>query len=137
MSYSYIDKVFPEFRYSNVYDTKLYENVSVGKPQVNPLENTNAYAEVNKIETFQDNQVFFNIPSPNAIPINNNMITDTSNIDHMTYTKHVLGCASCKQSLIKQFNIENDRLRNEEIMELISFIMFGLFILLFLDSFSK
>ena len=29
MSYSYVKTVFPDFKYSNVYDTKLYENLNV------------------------------------------------------------------------------------------------------------
>jgi len=31
MSYSYVNSVFPDFKYSNVYDTKLYENLNVSQ----------------------------------------------------------------------------------------------------------
>lgn len=56
---------------------------------------------------------------------------------HETYTKHVLECDQCKEVLLKQFNIETNRIRNQEILELITFLIFGLFILLLLDGFRK
>ena len=34
---------------------------------------------------------------------------------------------------MKQLGIETDRIRNEEIMEIISYILFGLFILILID----
>lgn len=57
--------------------------------------------------------------------------------DHDLYIKHVMGCNICKQRLLKQFNIETERMRNDEIMELISYVMFGVFILILLDSLKK
>lgn len=53
------------------------------------------------------------------------------------YLKHTLECSKCKSILIKQFNLESDRIRNEEIMELISYLIFGLFVLLLLDNLTK
>jgi hypothetical protein len=63
--------------------------------------------------------------------------TFVNNDDHDNYIKHILKCEQCKELLLKQFNIESDRIRNEEIMELISFIIFGIFILLLLDKSNK
>lgn len=56
---------------------------------------------------------------------------------HETYTKHILECEQCKEVILKQFNIETDRIRNQEILELITFLIFGLFILLLLDGLKK
>jgi hypothetical protein len=180
MSYSYVKTVFPNFKYSNVYDTKLYENLNVSQrndtklfepadfdmnktyseiPKEQPTEQpkeqpTEQYKEqskeqykeqYNKIETFQNNQQFFNEPLPiNNIPVNNNVInmerfdSEYNNTGHhIQYTKHVLECSPCKDLLMKQFGIENERIRNEEIMELISYLIFGLFILLLIDTYSK
>ena len=53
---------------------------------------------------------------------------------HEVHTTHILECQECKQVLLKQFNIETERIRNEEILELIIFLIFGLFILLLLDT---
>jgi len=50
------------------------------------------------------------------------------------YVKHILECNKCKSVAMKQLGIESDRIRNEEIMEVVSYIVFGLFILLLIDS---
>jgi hypothetical protein len=164
MSYSYVKTVFPNFNYSNVYDTKLYDNVNnsniTTKLNFEPRDNIqdDVYYISNgkqnekivlpetRIETFQNNQKFYNIPYIPSPPqaslpkddINiehfEKEIIQTKQDNHNDYTKHVLECSSCKELLIKQFNIESDRIRNEEIMELISFIIFGIFILLLLDK---
>lgn len=146
MSYSYVKTVFPDFKYSNVYDTKLYEtkldNNNSGK-NIYPVpadQNEMIGAEIKqepKIETFQNNQKFYNIPIPSLPESQSEEKFDNATMSHLDYTKHILECPSCKQVLMKQFNIETDRLKNEEIMELISFIMFGIFILLLLDSLKK
>lgn len=150
MSYSYVNTVFPNFKYSNVYDTKLYEksteNLNEIKnvkpldsdPTVYPYTSTNVQSK-NNIEMYENNQQNYHIPLPekllNALSPNNEKKDEQT--EHMNYTRHILECESCKNILIKQFNIENDKLKNEEIMELISFIIFGIFILLLLDTFTK
>jgi hypothetical protein len=50
------------------------------------------------------------------------------------YVKHILECNKCKSVAMKQLGIEGDKIRNEEIMEVVSYIVFGLFILLLIDS---
>lgn len=63
---------------------------------------------------------------------------DTSeSITHENYIKHITNCPSCKQVLLKQFNIETERIKNDEIMELISYIIFGIFLFILLDSLKK
>ena len=160
MSYSYVKTVFPNFQYSNVYSSKIYDNLNVSKEE-KIFEPANFNNNVNfsdlsvfeeekptksKIETFQDNQRFYNQPLPkDTIPQNNNKIYPErfeqpqrgDNSDHLEYTKHVLECSKCKDLLLKQFGIENERIRNEEIMELISFVIFRLFILLLIDFYTK
>lgn len=162
MSYSYVKTVFPDFKYSNVYDTKLYENLNVSQRDTKlfepaDLDINKSYSNIeilelpkelpienSKIETFQDNQKFFTPPLPNNIPIDNNIIKkerfdgETKSQGHHTeYTTHILECSPCKELLMKQFGLENERIRNEEIMELISYLIFGLFILLLIDTYSK
>jgi hypothetical protein len=159
MSYSYVKTVFPDFKYSNVYDTKLYDNLNVSQYDnrlFEPIETdiSRNYADItlaaqevpkkeSRIETFQDNQRFYTPPLPTSnIPVNNNRINrerfdDEPSQKHLEYTKHVLECPSCKELLMKQFNLENERIRNEEIMELISYLIFGLFILLLIDTYAK
>lgn len=207
MSYSYITKVFPDFKYSNVYDSKIYSNISglnshgdikditftatkepgefkeINKKNVETNFNLETYKNIggynpNKLDqngpfsnntthVSQNNEKYYNTPLPaNLINENNNIInksvvltnktglqelnfnqipttnkeldlhkeTFSNDNDHDSYIKHILKCEQCKDVLIKQFNIESDRIRNEEILELISFLIFGLFILLLLDK---
>jgi len=106
-----------------------------------------------QIKSDKDNLHFYNIPSPsiyreqqqqqqqyNTSPNKNTIEQMTSNMqsdDCNLYTKHVLDCNKCKGMILKQFNIENDRIRNEEILELISYIMFGILILLIIDYIKR
>lgn len=48
--------------------------------------------------------------------------------------KHINECTKCKNVFLKQFGLENDKIRNEELMELISYLIFGLFMLMLLDT---
>ena len=59
------------------------------------------------------------------------------NLDCDIYIKHILECSKCKNIVTKQFGIENDKIRNEEILEMISYFIFALFILLLVDSLKK
>ena len=109
-----------------------------------------------KIEMFQQSSPQNNLKVYNQ-PIVNNNIPNYNNIDfttatqiikneaknvtevnqavsHDLYIKHVMDCDICRERLLKQFNIQTERIRNEEIMELISYIMVGVFILILLDN---
>jgi hypothetical protein len=118
--------------------SNTYSDLSKIEAKLEPKEE-----QKSKIETFQDNQHFYQIPIPQYnIPSHNNIgnkekFETGSEQNHIEYTKHVLECTSCKELLMKQFNIENDRIRNEEIMELISYLIFSLFILLLIDTYAK
>lgn len=52
---------------------------------------------------------------------------------HIQYTNHILECSECKNLLLKQFNIESSRIWNNDVLELISYIVFGIFILMALE----
>lgn len=54
-----------------------------------------------------------------------------------TYIKHILDCKQCEMLVIKHLSIESDKYRNEEMMELASYVIFGMFILLLIDSLKK
>ena len=59
---------------------------------------------------------------------------DTCDEDCDKYVKHITNCEKCKSILMKQLNIESDNKRNEELMELISYLIFAIFILLLINS---
>lgn len=140
MSYSYVTSVFPNFKYSNVYNTKLYETVDLKDTERTSIpawdnEQNSTLAQVEQQTKEQTKEQTKTQTKEIVEEFQAQTSEHNSNVDyHLEYTKHILSCASCKQVLIKQFNIDNDRIKNEEIMELISFIMFGIFILILLDG---
>jgi len=64
-------------------------------------------------------------------------ISDMNCDDCDVHVKHILDCKQCKMLAIKQLGIESDKYRNEEMMELASYVIFGMFILLLIDSLKK
>ena len=214
MSYSYVQTVFPEFKYSKVYDLNVYNTVTVPPSKLNNITPANIENDFQpKIQNSQiDNRAFntnefiggqpgdnlhyynkpvlnnnvpggqnLNLKNPTSLveensiaapvgPIgylglNKNQVVDQSLIqpqnqylqekynsnsnpgvigiteqftqlndsDHTLYINHILKCQSCKEIIMKQLNIESKQEFYEEILELISFIVFGIFILLLLD----
>lgn len=160
MSYSYVKTVFPNFEFSNVYNDKLYTTTIPSKPlNVTGLDiNQNNEQTYKQIESYQEhfeeepyknNLTYYNKPVLNQdIPHYQNInpqesfsestLKDKTNVSsHDEYLNHINNCPSCKELLLKQFNIETERLRNDEIMELLSYIVFGIFIIILLDSLKK
>lgn len=74
------------------------------------------------------------IPQPQQLPQQNHnqhqMICNNN-------LSHVMNCSKCRTIIIKQLNIHNDRLRNEELLELFSYIVFSIFILMLVDFIKK
>ena len=113
-------------------------------------KNTQDYSDVDFKSTnnANDNLKFYNLPSPKEYYIDSKRSTNEKTIEKFTdntncdlncdsYIKHIMECSKCKSITMKQFGVESDRIRNEEIMEVISYLIFGLFILLLLDSLKK
>jgi len=107
--------------------------------------NSNTLNSSNTLITKSELQNKFRSNLSNSIPTNykeldmhkESFSQSSEQSSHETYIKHVLECDQCKEILLKQFNIETERIRNEEILELITFLIFGLFILLLLDRLKK
>lgn len=113
------------------------------KPSPINLSN-NDNNNINKQATLINKTELQNKFSSNFIPttykeldLHKESFSQSEQSSHETYTKHILECNQCKEILLKQFNIETDRIRNQEILELITFLIFGLFILLLLDGLKK
>lgn len=104
------------------------------------------YTSQSKEETKEnkDNLKFYNLPynveehKPKPQEQNKKIIETFEDEDnHSKYILHVLECKSCKESLMKQLNILDDKIKMEGYMELASYIIFGIFILLLIDSLNK
>lgn len=111
---------------------------SVGAPLINtPILETYTDTKTQKHVEHKDNLRYYNLPRILESFDGKNEISDENSNSCDVHTKHILSCASCKRLLMKQFNIENDRLKTEEMMEMFSYMMFGLFILLLIDNIQK
>lgn len=126
----------------NQYPIKIQEQQNdIVLPQTKLLESFNAETELAPINILNnkkssDNLKFYNSP---YVPIYNKNLVEkfedtNSKLDCDLYIKHINDCNKCKSIVLKQFGIETDRIKNEEIMEIISYIIFGLFVLLLIDS---
>jgi hypothetical protein len=152
MSYSYVKTVFPDFQYSNVYNTKMYENLNINNtpstvepfdyknmsqvsfPSLPPVRQEKVQPEIESKITHPEPNVYNNVfYKPLQKETFANQITPTQ----LETIKSLLDNPETKALIIKQLNIETERIYNQEIMELISYLLFGLFILLLIDTYSK
>lgn len=62
---------------------------------------------------------------------------DVCNFDCEKYITHILECVPCRGMITKQLQLDIDRSKNEEIMEVISYMIFGIFMLLLLDAIKR
>lgn len=166
MTYSYIKSVFPNFTASKVYDERTYNNITLdngmAKAQLKTIEpyHDNQLQNFTASQTLMSSQEFLGTQEKPKSPISNQQI-DTINssnykeykqykelfendkkevscdIDCDSHINHVLSCIKCKQIVIKQLNLEMDKERNEEIMELVSYMLFGVFVLLIIDNLTN
>jgi len=116
------------------YDAERFANQELGKDNLRyfntPIANNNL-PHYSNIDYQQDNTG--NNKISGVEKFGNPIVTAS----HEDYIKHLSSCSACREIVLKQFNIESDRLRNEEIIELISYVMFGVFILILLDTLKK
>lgn len=136
-----------------------YQSIPFKKTEVE--QNKNKELKEHFVSYSQDNQHYYNvpimnqnIPNYNNIDLNNfsnqnlenlenltnlNPPSNNSNneISHELYIKHILDCSKCREIVVKQFNIDADRIKHEETMELISYIIFAIFLLYLIDLIVK
>ena len=168
MSYSYVKTVFPNFEYSNVYNDKLYGDMSgptatvVPAPTtmpvpapvaISPFEESSMIGselkgeslivrpgnqthlieqksfrepfEQIKIKEDKDNLHFYN----KQIEKFGNQVHVLTEDHHDGHLKHLSKCEFCREIIKKQYNIQT----HDQMTELISHVMLGIFILVLLD----
>ena len=158
MSYSYLKNVFPKFEYTTDFENTKFNTINndddkldsftksliasdlqglqgITESSAAPYNNTNhtihkdlapnyIYGKSRQpvIETFQDN-----LP-----PTSTKESSSSSSCD--LYIKHVMECNKCRNMFVKQWNLDSDRIRNEEIMEIVTYVIFGIVLLLLFDT---
>lgn len=125
----------------NKYLLKKKQENDIVLPKNTLLESFNPETELapvnilNEKKISSDNLKFYNLPYINNKNIIEKFVdtNTTTKLDCDLYVKHINDCNKCRSIVLKQFGIETDRIKNEEIMEIISYVIFGLFVLLLID----
>jgi hypothetical protein len=129
-----MSNVFNEYADVSVYKPQQQDNLSYYNLALNPIQKSKTIViqpKTKGVEQFEEEKPKTSIQTSNKIEGEGVRCIDG---DCDQYIKHILECSKCKAIATKQLGIENDRFRNEEMMELASYIIFGLFILLLIDS---
>ena len=148
MSYSYIESVFPTYKSSNTYNSDLYNTIKppTTKSKVHPMYEKDLAKFTSELiqtkEKFESEPADFPLPSGSKdnlhfynIPLKSKEGFESLELGNCDmFVKHVLECSKCNQMVSKQLNIETDKQRNEEILEVMSYVMFGIFMLVVLDN---
>lgn len=129
MSYSYLKNVFPDFAAVKSYNEPIYGIVKKSEKVIQP-------SPIDESQMAKYAQALIN-ENKNALVSSDieNFANDSKHCEaHCDdYIKHILECAQCKETMMKHLKTDSDRIKNEEIMEIISFIAFGVFILLVME----
>lgn len=156
MSYSYIKSVFPNYSTEGDPSAPLYSaNTltlgSISKDtqkdlQVSPYENAGQFVENFTVSNPKDN-LHFRVPPVPVVSIEqfnkdnsdqqmqppqkgNVEVTDCEN-----YLHHVLQCKKCSNAMRKQLGGQS--VDYEEVVEVLAFILFGVFLMMLLDRYKK
>jgi hypothetical protein len=129
-----MSNVFNEYANATLYKPESqnnlsYYNLPIKAIQKENMKMQNVIIKSNGVEKFEEEK-----PKVQQVSKNESDAVKCADGDCDQYIKHILECSKCKTIAIKQLGIDNDRFRNEEMMELASYIIFGLFILLLIDS---
>lgn len=132
MSYSYISKVFPKYTYSTVYNQNVYDNVL--SPKIDSNSNFQPSNSINTHSSLYPEKEIITYNKPILETYDNTTTTpSTTQSEHDNAINHILECNQCRSILLKQFNIETERIQHNEILELIMNIIYGFFILLLIE----
>ena len=132
----------------NPFDMEESRQAQIINKKTEMFQNNLSIHPQNNLRVYQQPIINNNIPNYNNIDVSsklmnkeasmpNRMIEGFDETNHDLYIKHVMDCPICKERLLKQFNIETERIKNEQIMEMISYVMFGVFVLILLDNLKK
>ncbi len=147
MSYAYIKNVYPDFQPSKVYDTLPYNGIA---PAPTTQENTTptpySQDEVQFAKTLlaKSGLISSELQNNTTTPQKQTLGLGLEGFEEPPvvsecdkHINHVINCTKCKSMISKQLGLDNDRLRNEELMEVFSYIVFGVFVLLLIDALKK
>lgn len=152
---------FQQTVYNNINLDKKYQTpqASVKQPSAyNDQELTQFVKELiepekkktyeKSLPTERDNLRFYNPPIPKenllqnceqppvkSIEMFNN--EESKGDDCNIHMKHVLDCEKCRSILMKHWNMEQKKMRNQEMIDILAYILFGILIIVLIDNLSK
>ena len=105
--------------------TQLFEEYAPVTNTVSPFQMQN-----------QSNNLTGNIAKNNIYVQDTNQQTQSQSqtIDHNSVMAHMSSCQFCRDTFIKQYNLEQSKIYREELMELISYISFSILIIIIIDN---
>jgi len=145
MTYSYISSVFPNYEVSKLYDDNVYNNIMKSKAPVSSAKSVQPYGGgafqnfegAQMVERFETTVPQPTVPQP-TVP---QPTVPTLQGDCKNHMDHVMECKECQEILRAHLRIEAvgviEQRRNEELMELASYVFFGIFVILMLDLIQK
>jgi hypothetical protein len=91
------------------------------------------------IERLENAQSPQSIPTPSAIDTGgaNSVSSGTASISHIDAVNHVLNCTECLQAVKKNLGLAESERQTEEIMDLITYIVFALLLMVLIGTISK
>lgn len=164
MSYSYLNTVFPNFEYkmnpnlrlfnsldNSVEDTLLKKETVNQKKQEFQFEPVNTYVEKPIVKILSKNLTEEVIPEEkNNLNVYNKPLTIIENLqdvdnnsqdDCIKNMNHLYTCKLCKEKFSNIMKMENKTLHNQdnydELWEIITYIIFSVFILFLIDKLHK
>lgn len=131
MQYAYLDSVFPK-RTAGFGTPNLSNLPSISKPK---------WGLPKSIERLENAQSPQNIPTPSATGTNGtngtNGVSGAASISHIDAVNHVLNCTECLQAVKKNVGLAESERQTEEIMDLITYIIFALLLMVLIGTISK
>ncbi len=78
--------------------------------------------------------VYNKLTIPTRPAVNEKTVENFENEEKKCDVEHLMKCEECRKVIIKQFNLEKDESLKEDILDIITHIIFAVFIILLLEK---
>uniref|UniRef100_A0A6C0DZA9 Uncharacterized protein n=1 Tax=viral metagenome TaxID=1070528 RepID=A0A6C0DZA9_9ZZZZ len=145
MTYSYIKSVFPNFETVSSSRSLALGNIPrFGREQNNLTKTDNSKGiqgfDANKYSkqiVSEYKEFFSNDNGVNKSSLKTQQQEEGEQQECSMYASHVLRCESCKDIIRRQLGYEEKRFQNDQLLEIVTYGIFGAFLLVFLENFKK
>lgn len=118
------------FIYNQENEHAIYDSSKTIYKNIKNNSNTNTKSQLkNHVENFTIKSFAENFDNDNE--------DNNKELNCDAFFKHLLECENCKRKFVKQYNLDKDKIKQDEMMEMASYMIFGIFILLLLDTLKQ